>query len=86
MMGASRVRTPLNWRRIAVRWWKRHRCGRSVVVSGYLAVQHLRYYNVTAYFTSTDPVCMSVTTFVSWESTSAASPRSPHREIECASN
>ena len=52
MMGASRVRTPLNWRRIAV-------VGGSVigaaivVVSGYLAVQHLRYYNVTAYFTST---------------------------------
>ena len=47
MMGASRVRTPLNWRRIAV-------VGGSVigaaivVVSGYLAVQHLRYYNVTA--------------------------------------
>lgn len=52
MMGALRVRKPVNWRRIAV-------VGGSVigaaivVVSGYLAVQHLRYYNVTAYFTST---------------------------------
>ena len=52
MMGALRVRKPVNWRRIAVG-------GGSVigavivVVSGYLAVQHLRYYNVTAYFTST---------------------------------
>lgn len=51
-MGALRVRKPVNWRRIAV-------VGGSVigaaivVVSGYLAVQHLRYYNVTAYFTST---------------------------------
>ena len=52
MMGASRVRNPLNRRRIAL-------VGAGiigaaiVVVSGYLAVQHLRYYNVTAYFTST---------------------------------
>ncbi|MER2240731.1 MlaD family protein, partial [Rhodococcus sp. (in: high G+C Gram-positive bacteria)] len=51
-MGASRVRNPLNRRRIAL-------VGAGiigaaiVVVSGYLAVQHMRYYNVTAYFTST---------------------------------
>ncbi|MER2208228.1 MAG: mammalian cell entry protein, partial [Rhodococcus sp. (in: high G+C Gram-positive bacteria)] len=52
MMGASRVRNPLNRRRIAL-------VGAGiigaaiVVVSGYLAVQHMRYDNVTAYFTST---------------------------------